>query len=198
MGQYYTTLVKAKAGNSPMLKIDNESFDSWIGLKLTEHSWLGCVWADLLAYVLEKDVCRVAEVGDYADEYPLYYIAHGNQFSLENVDMDDYIKESDNDFADEEWTPFDYKDKYLVNHDKELYVDFNEYIELSRDSHGDVLSPINLLCAKGNGRGGGDYYEDFPNVDLVGEWAWDLLEITKEAPEEYAKFNIYFKEQIDG
>ena len=47
-----------------------------------------------------------------------------------------------------------------------------------------VFSPIPLLTAIGNGRGGGDYFrEDMRG--LVGYWAGDEVLLSKRAPKEF-------------
>ena len=43
-----------------------------------------------------------------------------------------------------------------------------------------VYSPISLLTAIGNGRGGGDYYG---NNRMVGEWAGDKVYLSETKPE---------------
>ena len=53
------------------------------------------------------------------------------------------------------------------------------------------ISPIPLMTAVGNGRGGGDY--DGVNFDKVGSWAWDEVSIGKKISDDYKKLDIYFK-----
>lgn len=194
MGQYYTTVIKPEKDfeESTIFKIDNDCFESWIGVKLMEHSWLGCIWADLIAHTLYKKKCRVAEVGDYAYEFPLYNVVQSKQFEdcLQCLDIDEYKKDGD-------FIKFDYYNKYLVNHDKKIYIDFNHYISKSKDEYGYIASPINLLCAQGNGRGGGDYYVCYPHFYDVGDWAWDLISIEDKVPFGFLKSEIYFKEDSD-
>ena len=194
MGQYYTTIIKIDTEiEDRIIKIDNDCFAIWSGLKLMEHSWLGCEWADLLALQLYKQTCRVAEVGDYADEFPLHSIAHRKQF-------EECIKTATGLEAlmkDGKWVGFDYNNKYLINLDKEVYIDFNSYIEKCKDKYGDVASPMNLLTAQGNGRGGGDYHNCYPCFDLVGTWAWDLICIKDEKPEGFEEFEVVFKEEVE-
>lgn len=194
MGQYYTTIIKIDTEiEDRIIKIDNDCFEHWHGLKLMEHSWLGSEWADLLALQLYNQTCRVAEVGDYADEFPLHSIAHREQFEkrIETATgLETLMK-------DGKWIGFDYNNKYLINLDKEVYIDFNSYIEKCKDKYEYVVSPMNLLTAQGNGRGGGDYHNCYPCFDLVGTWAWDLICIKDEKPEGFEEFEVVFKEEVE-
>ena len=194
MGQYYKTIIKIDTEiEDRIIKIDNDCFEFSHGLKLMEHSWLGSEWADLLALQLYNQTCRVAEVGDYADEFPLHSVAHREQFNR-------HIKSAkglETLMKDGNWVGFDYKDKYLVNLDAKLYIDFNSYMEKCKDSYGYIVSPMNLLTAQGNGRGGGDYHNCYPCFDLVGKWAWDLICIKDEKPEGFEEFQVIFKEEVE-
>ena len=65
---------------------------------------------------------------------------------------------------------------------------------------------MSLLCADGNGRGGGDYREMhdknenlIPNdYDLVGRWAYDRIYITNDRTKVkgYKKITPHFKERF--
>ena len=39
-----------------------------------------------------------------------------------------------------------------------------------------------LLTAIGNGRGGGDYHDEYPNFDIVGSWAMNEIYFTYSLP----------------
>ena len=62
---------------------------------------------------------------------------------------------------------------YLVNWTKRVYVDTRKETE---------FSPLPLLTAEGNGRGGGDY--EGTSMELVGSWARDELSVESAAPQE--------------
>ena len=56
--------------------------------------------------------------------------------------------------------------KYLINYDKA------QYVKLPKCKKGVwQIHPLPLLCADGNGRGGGDY--NGINENMVGIWAYD-------------------------
>lgn len=43
------------------------------------------------------------------------------------------------------------------------------------ENNGWTVHPLPLLTAEGNGRGGGDYHEQNPDIELVGTWARDSI-----------------------
>ena len=67
--------------------------------------------------------------------------------------------------------------KYLVNHDKNQFVDLAKYRKACTVD-GWCVFPVSILTALGNGQGGGDYFRDDP---LIGSWAFDTIEITNDA-----------------
>ena len=194
MGQYYKTVIvrENKSDDKDILSVDNdcEFRCSWVGLKLMEHSYLHNIWIETIAFFIYKQRVRMAHVGDYAYEYPQYELAYNNHVKRENVDTSQCF----NDNGDRIY--FDYKDKYLVNWDKAIYINFNEYMKLSKASWAEdvVVCPFTLLTALGNGRGGGDYWENNPNFNQIGTWAWDLISIEDSVPENCTEFPIYFTE----
>jgi hypothetical protein len=56
------------------------------------------------------------------------------------------------------------------------------------------LSPLPLLTACGNGRGGGDFYKDHIGFSDVGTWAFQLVEYTDHIPKGYQNAEICFRE----
>jgi len=60
-----------------------------------------------------------------------------------------------------------------------LCPDLGQYIEYDREKEG--IAALPLLCAIGNGLGGGDYRGT--NMDLVGTWAYRNLVVCDEEPE---------------
>ena len=82
--------------------------------------------------------------------------------------------------------------KYIINFDKHVFVKIpnakkNEYI----------IHPLPLLCADGNGSGGGDY--DGTNMELIGAWAFDRIGVSNELPNDITKeLIVTFKECYDG
>lgn len=202
MGQYYRTIIVSEENDSDknIIYIDDDcKFRcSWIGLKLMEHSFLGNEWTDSIARVMYHTKIRMAEVGDYADEYPVYELAYNNKVNRTLLD----INNISNGFEiyktyDENgnFIPFNYKGKYLINWDKKIYINFDEYIPLSKVDWAEddtAVSPFNLLTALGNGRGGGDYHDTRPNFKYVGSWAWDIISIEDTPPADFTENPIYF------
>jgi hypothetical protein len=62
--------------------------------------------------------------------------------------------------------------KYLINYDKQEYVDKSK---VPADKDGWKIHPLPLLTCEGNDRGGGDFRVDENanqgNVELIGSWA---------------------------
>ena len=97
---------------------------------------------------------------------------------------------------------------YLINHSTNEYVDLgkfrkeNGWVESWMDRDGQKVSywmaihPLPLLTACGNGRGGGDYHEEYPDYDLVGIWAFDLIEFSDYKPVGFTERIVRFTEQI--
>ena len=80
------------------------------------------------------------------------------------------------------------KMKYVINHSKK------EYVVIPEDKEGEwIIHPLPLLTADGNGLGGGDYHRG-TDMDKVGLWAYDIIEVGDEIPEGYTEFKVDFKE----
>lgn len=160
---------------------DWDDVESWgslfSGLKLMEHSWLKNDFVNGVVEFIEGNPCHVAWVGDYADcegDFDGRYTEDVYR-KVWPRDGDDGLPESP--FAK---SPEVHVDGYLVNIDKDEYLDLEKYAERSTVGEGDwagyCVHPLPLLTAIGNGRGGGDYWERHPNADLVGYWAMDEIE----------------------
>lgn len=177
MGQYYRPVTKIDGE----LTVYNRDVDGHYTLaKLTEHSW----WENDMVNAVVKNLYRkkghLAWVGDYAEDeetpVPMKYIWGDQSDAVEVLSTD-----------------FRLDGKYLVNYTQNLYVDLDEYKQKSQDK-GWILSPLPLLTAIGNGRGGGDYRGE-ACADKVGTWAWDLISIEDEAPEGFVKMDLEFKDE---
>lgn len=92
--------------------------------------------------------------------------------------------------------------KYLINFTKKEYVVMPKYSKREWRIH-----PLSLLCADGNGRGGGDYREMhdkdtgdlIPNdYDKVGIWAYDKIGITNDKNEVkgFTELKVNFREDF--
>ena len=181
MGQYYKVL--AQVGNSRK-SISTYLDGEYQMAKLMEQSWLGNYYVDTIASMFYKKKGRVAWVGDYADDSPYYSQVWNEE---KNLVSDESLKKVD----------FNLNNKFLCNHDRKIYVDIEEYKKASAfgENKDWFIHPLPLLTAQGNGRGGGDYFEGYPNFDKVGEWAMELISIEDEIPEGYERYDIFFKEE---
>lgn len=153
------------------------------GLKLMENGLVGSRFVAGIVNTLREAPARVAWLGDYAgrsDDEDGYegYDDYADYPNLTEEDYE-YVWESDEDGGSFDRVPNagDGLSGYLVNLDKGEYIDLGEADLESRFS----VHPLVALTAIGNGRGGGDYYGS--NMDMVGAWALDLLEVTDVEPE---------------
>ena len=182
-------------GNLIILRADG-------GSKLTEHSWLGNWLTDTVSEMIYRNPMRISWVGDYTDEKFETYI------SDESICKTNDIPELDEIWGHcgtqgkkvNEINPFDYTDKYIINHTLGLYIDLNKYREKSKtvEEYGDgkeyemTLYPISLLCCTNNGSGG-SYYG--VNENQCEKWNWCEISIEDELPNENLKeWNYWFKE----
>ncbi len=87
--------------------------------------------------------------------------------------------------------------RFLYNHEKKVYLDLlhipKSYESEMKNSF--YISPLPLLIAMGNGRGGGDYWNP-DNNDFVGSWCDSIssIEITRMPKDEldYEEFHPDF------
>lgn len=193
MGQYYMVALKREKSGELILngrKVANPKKGEepdYIMAKLTEHGWMKNPLCLAVAHELKKGKCRLAWVGDYAED-DTETITKG-EVKTKDLWGDNELKHI---FPNHK--SFKYEGKFLVNHDKKVYIDLTEYIKKS-DMDGWVLSPFTLLTAIGNGRGGGDYYDEYPHIKDVGTWAWDSISIKNTPPKGFKKSDIFFKEE---
>ncbi len=183
MGQYYRIFTCEKEGNNPKVYV---SYDYDAGAKLMEHSYyhnefVEAVTSQLLLTQERDEPLRVWWVGDYANEedipeckkkYSPINSAWGDESKIWHI---------------KEWSySFDFEaQSYLIN------LDTHEYIDLQKAKTQNMvpgwsgsIHPLPLLTAVGNGRGGGDYCEGSTNMNMVGAWAGDLLQIVDTVPED--------------
>ncbi len=181
MGQYYKPI-----------NLDNKQ---WLlshdydhtGLKLMEHSWIGNDFVGAVMNLMVKggDWFRkhIVWAGDYygdqGNEIPYWNQTDGTDFTQIQPTL--CMSEKDQQRAK------------LVNHTKKLYV---RYDEILAGEGGWRINPLPLLTACGNGRGGGDYHDQYPDQDKVGIWAGDELSIVFAVPKSkwYKKIIVGFKE----
>ena len=211
MGQYYKVLLLGNRFGSGRTMYP---LDFGNGLKLTESAWVGNTFINHVLSLLTESPRRVAWMGDYsADEYGDEWdklrdsIMPHEKFQklYEKVWLYDKV------WSKDEKTPYypkqrrlslyewvDGKTGYLVNLSKRVYVDLAANYERNRFNGDWCVSPLPHLTACGNGRGGGDYWEKYPDYDKVGTWAFDLIQLVQykwEIPCDCTEVQYGFKEE---
>lgn len=194
MGQYYHIAIKPQGGEVIYNDRKIEGRDEYTFAKLLEHSYNSCWLMKSVMKMLEDGVCKLAWVGDYAEEDEVREITGGE------VEFDALWWLKDGEPPKERFTPlkfskFQVSGKYLLNHTKKLYVPlkggfFRSTYEFTdrqgkKTRHTDYLCPVSILTAIGNGRGGGDY--SGKDEDLAGTWAWDEISISDKVPRGYSR-----------
>lgn len=179
MGQYYNCIVKRDYDENGYY--NGKTYTHEIsGAKLLEFCYLESEELKELAKFMHNKPCRLAFVGDYAYEHPLYGLAYLEGYELPKL-------------ADKFNLSFlDYTGKFFINHDKKCFIDLDKYRQENANDDW-TIHPF-ILCAVGNGRGGGDYPRCSPDFAHVGSWAWDSVEINDIKPMEYSEEMYYFKE----
>jgi len=168
MGQYYKPVIKR---GSELKRAYSHDFSN--GLKLTEHSYIGNNFVNVIANEILENPAQLYWCGDYAEEYDF----KSPEVFKEIMDYAwgyDYPNEAgttiENPNEEFDWS----KDWYYINETKKEY--------LLMPKQGDwVFNPISLLTALGNGRGGGDYCNE-ENQYYVGIWAGDVVCLSQEKP----------------
>ena len=174
MGQYYKPTLKPKGGR--VWKCFNP-WDFNNGVKLMEHSYIGNAVTNYVKNLILRTPMRLVWAGDYADDEKgkdtnLYCLFEAKEPKDKSVPQESIESM-----------------RYLVNHKKKLYVD---YSKVEKDEYGYRIDPMPLLCAEGNGRGGGDYHGSAMN--LIGSWARDLISVESEIPNGYTELVPSFRE----
>ena len=193
MGQYYKpTILKEDYKNEKQpIECYAYTWDFDNGLKLMEHSYVG----NYVTRQMEKELAtehygkRLVWAGDYADENESWKDNDGNPLNV--YSLSDFFEEQGESIKIE---PDDYDDlksyRYAVNLDKK------EYVKIPRRKKGEfVIHPLPLLCADGNGRGGGDFHcETLDQIAAVGHWAYDRIGVTNKKPDGFTEITPNFKE----
>ena len=179
MGQYYRPVLN----DGQKTTIYNRYVDgSYTIAKLTEHSWWENSLMKAISEKLYQKKCRLIWCGDYAEN---------EEVAMTGLTVKD-IWDCDGEEVNK--TNFNIDNLFLCNHETKEYINLAIYKQLSMDKDGWVIHPLSLLTAIGNGRGGGDYWEDYPNADKIGIWAWNLISLEAEPPMDYIEFEVVFKE----
>lgn len=191
MGQYYK-LMTLKTRSKEAKNTQNEKIDKWFnshdfnnGSKLMEFSYVGNHLVNAFCSTLAGEAKIAVCGGDYADPdrkgqirrlYNLYQLAT-DKTKVNPVDYMDVCTKTY---------------QYIINEDTKQFVDV---YKAKRDKWGMKVHPLPLLIAEGNGRGGGDYSTNRPDIDKVGIWARNLIRVSDEKPaKDYKELKVNFKE----
>ena len=164
MGQYYMPVIKR--GNK-LRRVYSHDFHN--GLKLTEHSYVDNNFVKVVANEIVDNPAQLYWLGDYTEEsdfssasmFKRIYSYAWRRSKNDRTTVEDPNEEFD-------WT----KDWYYINETKKQYI--------LMPKPGDwVFTPVSLLTAIGNGRGGGDYHK--PN-EMIGYWAGNKVYLSLEKP----------------
>lgn len=186
MGQYYRPVIETENGRVAIGTYLDGEYEC---AKLMEQSWFSVPFVLAVASLIYNKKAKIAWVGDYADnsvdEFPNIPVQEIYEDVWESEVIMKELKSSD----------FTLENKFFVNHDLKEYLDLNKYYKENTDKDGYCTNPVSLLTAIGNGLGGGDFDGDKEQVENVGKWAWDTLEITDEPPKKYKEVMYHFIEE---
>lgn len=226
MGQYYRGVVLGKTTKKAKKIIVRKAFCCYAhknGAKLMEHSYVGNWYVKEYEYALANQFFGFPFVwaGDYADEKydTLVYekaLIHIDKQTAKIAKAMGYKKNPNSNWGAEyvkngayvsekevsEHIPYDELPtyKYIINFDKKVFVRIPEKPVNPYDENGNyilTIHPLPLLCADGNGGGGGDYWG--ANETLVGSWAYDRIGVSNELPDNIkTELIVTFKERYDG
>lgn len=172
MGQYYMPVIQEER---KLYRVYSHDFSG--GLKLTEHSFIGNEFVNVVCNYIVENPVNLWWLGDYAKDFDF---ENEKEFKRiydyawkENGKATTTIPEKNTDF---DWS----KQWYFVNETKKEFV---KMPVIKNEEYGWTYNCVSLLTAVGNGRGGGDYWrEDMQSV--VGYWAGDVVYLTLEKPDD--------------
>jgi hypothetical protein len=84
---------------------------------------------------------------------------------------------------------------FYLNYDKKQAIDLSK--EVVQEVYNDqkwIISPLTLMVACGNNRGGGDFYEGGTGYEFIGTWAGDHVGVEDSLPDGYTLIEPNFKE----
>lgn len=181
MGQYYNALVKI---NNVKEEYYHQVDGEYEGAKLMEHSYYGNSFVLAIASKFWRTKGQLAWVGDYAEP---------SDFNWNEEFEGTHNEKSREDLI---YNGFRLEGKLFINHTKKMIIDLDEYKELASVNEWGIISPISLLTAVGNDKGGGDFHKG-KGFELVGTWAWDEIEITDRFREIYDYHYNYETKEYD-
>lgn len=171
--------------------------------KLLEHGYIATSSSLLLLHLLETrwKNTRVVVIGDYSEEYPdeetetlsvvigettFYHFV--NKCYTNIIPEGKHIVEKFEKISSREEILKFYENKVFVSHTLKEYVDLDcqvkTHLRYLQEDYLSMINPITLLLASGNGLGGGDYFEENPDYNLVGRFR-------------FHRVGVYLKEEIN-
>lgn len=170
MGQYYNAVVEIKGRKEVYYHMVDKKY---MMAKLLEHGYYNNPFVLAITSKFWRKKGKLAWVGDYAEPEDFNW----NE-AFENAHSDD-AKEN------LKYNGFRLEGKLFVNHTKKMIIDLDDYKELLKEQDM-IISPIPLLTAVGNDKGGGDFHRGTGiGYELIGTWAWDEIEITDDDEQFY-------------
>lgn len=204
MGQYYRFgIFKSNINSKNDIKGKGDvlssfsSYDYNEGAKLMEHSYVGNKYVNKAERLLAGEFygCPFAWVGDYSDKIR----GDGGDFisvysMLADVGAQRNSKGEILSVWDKDYVPVYDLSYPIIKYKYVLDINRKEAVEIPEDSEDKyVIHPLPLLCADGNGNGGGDYYGT--NMPYVGKWAYDKIGVGNDIPEGYTLLDVTFNEE---
>lgn len=198
MGQYYKPIVLKQNWKNEEQPIAGtlSPYDYDNGAKLMEHSYVGNNFVKaamrMIEHIGQGKAVPFVWCGDYAD--PIYTPNHparkddkGN--TVGGIDLyscacdwigDDKDSKEYEDLKESLNNVRLCRKSYIINETKKQFVRIPKFDKDKWNIH-----PLPILCADGNGRGGGDYgYYKSKNTKLVGTWAHDMIRLGMKADTE--------------
>lgn len=192
MGQYYKPIVLKQNWKEEEQPIAGtlSPYDYDNGAKLMEHSYVGNGFVRaamrMIEHIGKGKAVPFVWCGDYADpvDTPNHPVTKGEDgYPAGGIDLYSCAKV----WLGEDKNSKEYEEmkesiadadmmtkKYIINETKKQFVCIPD-----NEKNKWVIHPLPILCADGNGRGGGDYgYYASKNTKLVGTWAHDEIRLT--------------------
>lgn len=190
MGQYYKIAIM-----HPRTK-EIKSAISPRGAKLTEFGYINNRYVRSLYGALIYKPMRVVVSGDYAKEVADKVICRNNpDLPKGDGNMYDLLKYKE--YPEPNKIKIG-KGMVVINLSKREFFRYSKKTMLPCSwDNSYQLDPLVLLCADGNGHNGGDYYGNLPDVDMVGRWKFDKIQILfKECkvPDGFKEIEPHFQE----
>ena len=166
------------------------------GAKLMEHSYIGNNMLNVAEHLLSPNgswhKTRIVWGGDYMDDHIFVedIEVEGNIRSLLHEKGNlyefaiDFFKQVNLEFEEDPTL------RFIVNHSKKQFADKTKVRE---GNYGLKIHPLPLLTSSGNGRGGGDYFDE--TNSYVGTWAGDVISFETDIPNGYEEIVPDFIEE---